>query len=177
MIDVYAKENREEALQNIENLTAELKDLIKTMQTVSRSKLEERLPDAERKIEECRLRYAILEEYYRILYNRDINNLKDYNAFTITYNALEREIQECAEASFQSYSKLKNIYEYLTEVAGKTKTGFDYFEGKFKEEYQENTRLWTESQFLKYYIENLNKESNQARVEELGDELEGQPEA
>ena len=172
MIDIYAKENRKEALQNIESLTTELKMLISQIQTVSRSKLEERLPDAERKVEECRLRYAILEEYYKILYNRDINNVKDYQAFTITYNALEREIQECAEAIFQSNAKLKYFYDALTTVAGKTKTGFDYFEGKFKEEYQENTRIWTESQSLKYYIENLNKESNNARVEELGDEPE-----
>lgn len=172
MIDIYAKEKRKEALQNIENLTTELKILISQIQTVSRSKLEERLPDAERKVEECRLRFAIIEEYCRVLYNRDINNVKAYNAFNITYNKLEREIKECAEAIYQSCEKLKYFYSCLETVAGKTKTGFDYFEGKFKEEYKENTRMWTESQELKYYIENLNKEANDARVEELGDEPE-----
>ena len=98
MIDIYAKENR-----NIEGLTAELKALIKEQQTVSRSKWEERLEDAERKVEECRLRYAILEEHYNVLLNRDINHLKDNKAFTIIYNELEVEIKKCAEKMIVSY--------------------------------------------------------------------------
>jgi len=173
MIDVKAKELRVNALNRIDELSSELNKIVREMHEVSRTKIEERLPAAERKVRETELRYQIMGEYYKLLYYRDINHLKDVKAFTIVYNDLERETKENYDALLYSYQRLLILFESMEIVAGKTKTGFDYYENKFKEEYTENGRLWTEGYNLSFDIKNLNKETQQA----LNDLLEEEKQA
>lgn len=176
MIDVEAKELRAKALQKIDELSSELNKIVREMHEVSRTKIEERLPAAEIKVRETELRYQIMEEYYKLTYYRDINSLNDVNAFTLIYNKLGSETYENMQALCNSYSKLNYLYDCMKSVAGKIKVGFDYFENKFNEEYQENNQLWTKGYYLSFDIKKLNKEANEARINELGDEPEGQPE-
>jgi len=177
MIDVEAKELRAKALQKIDELSSELNKIVREMHEVSRTKIEERLPEAESKVKETELRYQIMEEYYKLLYYRDVNRLKDAKVYSMLYNHLQSETEENMQALYDSYAKLKYFYDSMEAVANKVKVGFDYYENKFKEEYQENSRLWTTGYYLSFDIKKLNTEANEARIKELGDELEGQPEA
>lgn len=172
-----AKELRMRALENIQAYSQELREMIEQQTVVSRSKFEERLEDAERKVRECGLRENIIKEYYKLVRDRDIQDLNDELAFRVIYSALEKEIQKVFNEMVASTNRLEYFYGCLEAVAGKTKTGFDYFDHKFKEEYQQNTRLWTESQSLCVDIKKLSREVNVARIQELGDEEESVPEA
>ena len=177
MVNKDAKELRVKALQNIESYTKCLKEIIDDQNIVSRSKFDERLLDAERKFKECKVRSDIFEQYYIILLNRDIDELEKRLAFSLIYSALEKETEQMYKDLYTSCYELEYLYNAMKTSVDATKVGFDYFEHKFKEEYNKNTELWSKSSALTLDIKKLNKEANDARVKEFGDELEEELEA
>ena len=171
-MDYRAKMLRKEALRNISGLTQELSKFASNGNEASLNGTEDILKSAERKVEESRLRYGIMEEYYRLCLYKDIVNLKGEEAYKYTYDALFEEAKECAQSLFTIFDKLKSYHDLLTVVESETKAGFEYFANKLNEKYEEGSKIWKESQSLRSSINKVNRETNIARIQEFSDEPE-----
>ena len=111
------------------------------------------------KVEEAKVRGCILDQHQRLVENKGTD--ADANvAYKVIFNVMHGEIKEYADSMFQSFSKLKYIYDCLERVASVSKTGVEYFESKFNAEYSENTKMWNNVQELCSQIKCLDKEVN-----------------
>ena len=173
MSDIDLKELRKDALLKIDCLNEKLENLTEEKQSLTVHNLKEKLMLLQIEVEEAKIRGSILDEYYRLVSNRD-SGLDNNVGYRILYNKMQGEIKTLADDFFQSFSKLKHIYECLEVVSPVSKTGVEYFDEKFNEEYDLNTKLWANVQSLCSQIKSLDEEvdsltNNSVSCEEYDD--------
>ena len=163
MLEKDLKEVRIDALSKIESYSKKLEDLTKEKEATKAHNLQEKLMLLQIKVEEAKLRGSILDQHQRLAPNRESDN--DISiAYNLLYSTIHGEIDSYADTLFQSFCKLKYIYECLECVEPESRVGID-FEGKFNEEYDANTKLWNEVQELCSQIKRLDKEVHGSEYE------------
>ena len=154
------KEIRENALMSIADYNARLGNLAKEKRELKPSSQQEKL-ECEIMVEEAKYRGAMLDEYCKLVSNKE-NGLDINIGYRLVYNKMQEELNSIADSLFQSFARLKNLYEYLEIIAPVSETGLEYFKGKFNEEYKFNTDMWKKTYELRLLVEKLDAEVNQS---------------